>query len=194
MFALISLTEKGKNPYFINQQRESETGISAGLWIRGILIRILLFSSLTFKTPTKNYFFVSLLTFFKGTFTSFSKIKSHKEVTKSSNQGFSYYFCLMVEGSGSVQLSLFGLLCTAVLINGWDPQLLPHPPAFELIYVGAIGRSRQTTSLWNPLDLPFPVEVHGSGGNAATPVSGLVAFLIQQDQGQAEPVRFRPCK
>ncbi len=30
-----------------------------------------------------------------------SKIKSHKEVTNSRNQGFSYYFCLMMEGSGA---------------------------------------------------------------------------------------------
>jgi hypothetical protein len=32
-----------------------------------------------------------------------SKIKSHKEVTKSRNQGFSSYFCLLMEGSESVQ-------------------------------------------------------------------------------------------
>jgi hypothetical protein len=30
----------------------------------------------------------------------FSKIKSHKEVPVPKNQGFSYYFCLMIEGSG----------------------------------------------------------------------------------------------
>ena len=28
-------------------------------------------------------------------------MKSHKEVTKQRNQGFSYYFCLMIEASGS---------------------------------------------------------------------------------------------
>jgi hypothetical protein len=31
---------------------------------------------------------------------NFSKIKSHKESQKSRNQGFSYYFCMMIEGSG----------------------------------------------------------------------------------------------
>ncbi len=31
----------------------------------------------------------------------FSKIKSHKEVTNSRNQGFSYYFCVTIDGSGS---------------------------------------------------------------------------------------------
>ncbi len=37
--------------------------------------------------------------------------------------------------------SLFGLLCTAVLI-GWDPATHPFPPAFGLIYEGAIGLPR----------------------------------------------------
>ncbi len=32
----------------------------------------------------------------------FSKIKSHKGSHKTKNQGFSYYFCLIVEGSGSL--------------------------------------------------------------------------------------------
>jgi hypothetical protein len=43
-----------------------------------------LFSSLTFKTPTKNEFkkkFFGIL-LFEGTFTSFFKEKSQKEVTK----------------------------------------------------------------------------------------------------------------
>ncbi len=47
------------------------------------------------------------LLLFEGTFTSFSTIKSHKRVTKwqnSRNQRFSYYFCLMIERSGSVPL------------------------------------------------------------------------------------------
>ena len=37
--------------------------------------------------------------------------------------------------------SLFGLLCTAVLI-GWDPATSPLPAAFGLIYEGAIGLPR----------------------------------------------------
>jgi len=36
----------------------------------------------------------------------FSKIKSPKEVTSKRNQGFSYYFCLMIEGSGSGSIHL----------------------------------------------------------------------------------------
>jgi hypothetical protein len=45
------------------------------------------------------------LSLFEGTFTSFFKDKSPKEVTNSRNQGFSNYFCLMIEGSGSVPLT-----------------------------------------------------------------------------------------
>ncbi len=45
-------------------------------------------------------FFCLLL--FEGTFTSFLKIKSHKN---SRNQGFSYYFFLMIDGSGSVTMT-----------------------------------------------------------------------------------------
>jgi hypothetical protein len=76
-------------------------------WIR-IRHRILLYSSLTFKTPTKQTFFCLLL--FEGTFTSIFK---NKKVIKKSqnimNKGFSYYFCLMIEGCGSRA--------------GWDPYL-----------------------------------------------------------------------
>ncbi len=35
-----------------------------------------------------------------------SKIKSQKESQNSRNQGFSYYFCMMIEGSGSGSLPL----------------------------------------------------------------------------------------
>jgi hypothetical protein len=39
---------------------------------------------------------------FEGTFTSFFKDKkSKKELQNSRNQGFYYYFCMMIEGSGS---------------------------------------------------------------------------------------------
>ncbi len=66
-------------------------------------IRILLFSSGTFKTPTKYQFKKSFSAwyFFEGTFTSFFKDKNQKESQNSRNQGFSYYFCLMIVGSGS---------------------------------------------------------------------------------------------
>jgi hypothetical protein len=38
---------------------------------------------------------------FEATFTPFFKDKKSKESQNSRNQGFSYYFCMMIEGSGS---------------------------------------------------------------------------------------------
>ncbi len=46
-------------------------------------------------TKKFSYYFLNLH------FHHFSKMASHNEVTNSRNQGFSYYFCLMIEGSGS---------------------------------------------------------------------------------------------
>ncbi len=82
------------------------------LWLRKqirIRIRILLFSWVTFKTSTKNYwvFYNFCLLLFEATFTSFFKDK--KDIKKSQNsgtQGFSYYFCLMIEG-----LRAWSVLC-----------------------------------------------------------------------------------
>ncbi len=54
--------------------------------------------------------------------------------------------------------SLFGLLCTAVLI-GWDPTTSPPLPAFGLIYEGAIGQPKETTSLCNPLLIIFSLKL-----------------------------------
>ncbi len=68
-------------------------------------IRIPLFSSMTFKIPTKNNFFskFSCLTpkLFKVHLHPSSKIKSRKEVTKEWKSRSSYYFCLTIEGYGS---------------------------------------------------------------------------------------------
>jgi hypothetical protein len=61
-------------------------------------IRILLFSSLTFKLPTKNYFFIkssSAYYFLKVHLHHFQRQKVQKK-SKRRNQGFSYYFCLMI--------------------------------------------------------------------------------------------------
>ncbi len=77
----------------------SGSGFGSGSWIR-----ILLFSSLTFKMPAKNLFFNTIFSayyFLKLHLHNFSKIKSQKESLNSRNQGFSYYFCMMIEGSGS---------------------------------------------------------------------------------------------
>jgi len=59
-------------------------------------------SSLTFKMPTKNKFkkSFSAYSFLKVLLHHFSKVKVKKKSQNSGNQGFSYYFCLMIEGSG----------------------------------------------------------------------------------------------
>jgi hypothetical protein len=49
----------------------------------------------------KPFFKFSAYYFLEVTLNHFSKIKSQKEAKNSSNQGFSYYFCFMIEGSGS---------------------------------------------------------------------------------------------
>jgi hypothetical protein len=41
--------------------------------------------------------------------------------------------------------------CAQAVLIGWDPATSP-PPAYGLIYEGAIGQSRLTTSLCVPLD------------------------------------------
>ncbi len=76
--------------------------------------RSLIFLSLTLKTPTKMYerksnfltkFFCILL--FEGIFTSFFKDKKSKR-----SQNIFCYFCLMIEGSGSIPLTnLSGSRC-----------------------------------------------------------------------------------
>ncbi len=42
---------------------------------------------------------------FEGTFTSFFKGKMSKRCHKTVESGFSYYFCLVIEGSGSIPLT-----------------------------------------------------------------------------------------
>ncbi len=74
-------------------------GSGSGSWIQ-----ILLFSSLTFKMPAKNKFFNTIFSayyFLKLHLHHYSKIKSQKESQNSRNPCFSYYFCMMIEGSGS---------------------------------------------------------------------------------------------
>jgi hypothetical protein len=57
-----------------------------------------------FKMPTKNKFFKSFFAYYflNVILNQSSEIKTHKEVTKQWNQGFSYFFFLMIEGPGSI--------------------------------------------------------------------------------------------
>ncbi len=56
-------------------------------------------NKLIFNTIFSAYYFL------KVHLHHFSKIKSHKESQNRRNQGFSYYFCMMIEGSGSIPLT-----------------------------------------------------------------------------------------
>ncbi len=81
-----------------------------GVRIRGPVQRTSRFGSgscsMTFKMPTKIYFFLSFSScyFLKIHLYHSLHIKSHKQVKNSKNQGVSFYFCLM-GGSGSVTLT-----------------------------------------------------------------------------------------
>jgi hypothetical protein len=93
------------------QNYKKEARLTPVLWILDILVRmriwirlkILLFPSLAFKMPTKHSFFCYF--HFEGTFTSVFKDKVIKKSQNSRNHGFSYYFCLMIEGAGSKPLT-----------------------------------------------------------------------------------------
>ena len=52
------------------------------------------------KTNFFTQFFFLIRYFLKLHLHQFSKMKSQKESQNSRNQGFSYYFCMMIEGSG----------------------------------------------------------------------------------------------
>ncbi len=76
--------------------------------------------------------------------------------------------------------SLFGLLCTAVLI-GWDPATTPLPP-----HLGVIGQTRKTTSLCKSLVRPHPLLQQASGYWKTTWTGFLhifqISYLIHADK------------
>ncbi len=74
------------------------SGFGSGYWIRILLFSSLTCKMLTKKTNLKNSF--SAYYFWKVHLHYFSKIKSKKKLQTSRSQGFSYYFCMMIEGSG----------------------------------------------------------------------------------------------
>jgi hypothetical protein len=78
----------------------------SGSWIRILdpdpAIFVIDLQDISKKQIFEHNFLCLLL--FEATFTSFFKDKKSKRVTKYRgirNQGFSYYFCMMIEGSGS---------------------------------------------------------------------------------------------
>ncbi len=75
------------------------SGFGSGSWIRDPTIFVIDLQDVSNKLIFEHKFFCFLL--FEATFTSFFKDKKSKRVTNIRNQGFSYYFCMMIEGSGS---------------------------------------------------------------------------------------------
>ncbi len=81
------------------------------------------------QKATRKYFFLHIyllnIYFLKGIFTSFFKKKVIKKSQNRRNQGFSYYFCLMMEGSGSIPLAKgSGSERPKKLRNPTDPDFL----------------------------------------------------------------------
>jgi hypothetical protein len=78
----------------------------------GSWIRILLFSSLTFKMPAKKTNFLTQIFayyYLKLHLHHFSKIKSQKKSQNSRNLDFFYYFCMIIEGSESGSIPMTSL-------------------------------------------------------------------------------------
>ena len=59
------------------------------------------------RRQQKTYFQTNflLITFRRYIYIIFQRYKVKKKLQNSGNQGFSYYFCLMIEGSGSIPLT-----------------------------------------------------------------------------------------
>jgi hypothetical protein len=91
--------------------------------------------------------------------------------------------------------SLFGLLCTAVLI-GRDPVTPPPFTSFGLMYEGAIGQPREGTALCNPLCPPIAGPYYTyrtppllSGGRRKRPPSFLLTSqpFLSRDTATTDP-------
>ncbi len=93
------------DPWHFGTDPDSDPRIHTFDW----RIRILLFLSVTFKMATRKNFLPSFLVYYllKQHWHNFLTINSHKKFTKRSNEGsnYRYYFCLMIEGSGSLTMA-----------------------------------------------------------------------------------------
>jgi hypothetical protein len=93
----------------------------------------------------------------------FSKIKSQKEPQNSRNQGFYYYFCMMIEGSGSGSISLTSgsgsgrpkTMCIRIRNTDWQCYrssmpifLIPDPGSCILFWFGTAHQPRKL-SRWD---------------------------------------------
>ncbi len=87
----------------------------------------------TFKMATKNNVFFHFCYYFLKLHFHFINIKSHQEVINCGNQGFSYYFCLTIEGfvpctngSGSGRPKNIRVRRIRIRHNGWIGKILLH--------------------------------------------------------------------
>ncbi len=97
------------------------------------------------QQKTKTFSKFSAYFFLKVHLHHFSKLKNQKKSENSRNQGFAYYFCLMIEGSGSIPLLTKGSRSGSrrpknmrIRWNPMDPDSDPDPqhcllPSFSLI-------------------------------------------------------------
>ncbi len=114
------------------------------VWIR---IRILLFFVIDLQDANKKtsvlFLFFLLLTYFlKVHLHHYSKIKSQEESQNSRNQGFSYYFCMMIEGSGSIPL-------TSGSGSGWGGNILEDAShRIGLLQSNLSTTQTQNTGFW----------------------------------------------
>ncbi len=134
-------------------------------WIR-IRLRILLFLSLTFNTQ-KNYFSLRflLITFWRYIHIIFLRSKVIKKSQNSRNQGFSYYFCLMIEGSGSRSIPL-----TNGSVSGCRrPKNIRNLRIQDRIHNTDItpARSRQTHLTWMWILIPAADSFLSSSGSTS---------------------------
>ena len=109
------------------------------------------------QDANKKYFFSSFP--FEDTFTvqHSSNIKSHKKQQNSRNKGFSYFFCLMMEGSGSGRSKrLTGHTdpdperCRMPIISLFVLNLNRVPPRCSILGSWAGSSTRQTRGSWWP--------------------------------------------
>ncbi len=86
------------------------------------------------------------LLLFEGKFTSFFKDKKLKESQNSRNQGFSYYFCMIIEGSGSRAGS------GSIPLTPGSGSLRPKNMWIRWIWIWIWIRNTDIYNQWIPLD------------------------------------------
>ena len=102
----------------------------------------------------------------------FSKIKSPKDVTNSRNQGFSFYFCLMIEGSGSGSIPLIN--------ESGSGSRRPKNKQIRRIRIRNTGSSNLSTSASNSLAMEEEVRKKKKYGTIYDTVLCLTILMTPQ--------------